>query len=100
MTKRARDLTTLAFGVPFVMGTRLTQLATGGMSPSEWSRMWIEKPMAFAASATAMQMEMARASWSAMGRTALHRNDWRKALAAGIAPYAKAVRSNEKRLSR
>ena len=100
MSQRTKDLVTLGMTAPLVMATRTAQMASGAMTPAEFTRMWVEKPMAFASSLTTLQMEGAMAAAAAMGNPFFRRKRWETVMGTALRPYAKAVSANHKRLSR
>ena len=100
MSQRNRDLATLAFTAPMVMAARTAQMMTGGMSQREWTRMWVEKPTALAASMATLQTEAAMATMAAFGNPFFRRKGWEAVVATGLRPFAKAVSANHRRLSR
>ena len=100
MSQRTKDLTTIAMMAPLVMATRTAQMASGAMTSSEFARMWVEKPMAFASSIATLQMEAAMATAAAMGNPFFRRKRWETVMGTALRPYAKAVSANHRRLSR
>ena len=100
MKQRDRDLMTLAFTAPAVAATRLNQIATGGMSPAEFTRMWVEKPVAVATSLATLQVELSLSVMAAMGNPFARGRGADAMLGRALRPYARAVSSNHRRLSR
>ena len=100
MSQRNKDLATIAMMAPLVMATRTAQMATGGMSQREFTRMWVEKPMAAASSLATLQVEAAMAVAAAMGNPFFRRKRWETVVGTALRPYAKAVSANHRRLSR
>ena len=100
MTQRNKDLATLAFTAPLVMARRMTQMASGSMTQSEFNRMCFEKPMAVATSAMTLQMEMAAATMAAFGNPFFKGSSMEMMMGKALRPYAKAVSANHRRLSR
>lgn len=100
MSQRTKDFATIALTAPLVMATRSAQMASGSMSPAEFTRMWVEKPVAFAASVATLQVEAAMAFAAAMGNPFVRRKPWDVVMGTALRPYAKAVGANHRRLSR
>ena len=100
MSQRNRNATTLALTAPLVMAARTASMASGAMSPAEFTRMWVEKPMAFAASVATLQIETAMATAAAFGSPFFRRKGWGAIAGTALRPYARAVSANHRRLSR
>ena len=100
MTQSTRDMTTLAFAAPLVMAHRMSQMAMGTMTPAEFTRMWVEKPMAMAASLATVQTEMAMAAMAAAGNPFFRKKNLETVMGTALRPYARAVSANKRRLSR
>ena len=100
MKQRNRDLATLAFMAPAVAAVRINQMATGGMSPVEFTRMWIEKPMALASSMATVQMELGLSAMAAMGNPWFRPRSLETTFGKALRPYAKSVSANHRRLAR
>ena len=98
MTQRSKDLTTLAFTAPFVMARRISQMADGSMTGAEFTRMWVEKPVAMATSLATLQVEMAMSTMAAFGNPFFRQKSVEAMLGTALRPYAKAVSANHRRL--
>ena len=98
MKRATRDMTTLAFSAPMVAGVRMMQMATGSMTPAEFTRMWIEKPLALASGVAALQTEMALATVAALGDPLLKPRTAARIAGSGLRPFASAVAANRRRL--
>ena len=100
MSQRNTDLATLGVIGPLVMAARTAQMASGAMTPVEFTRMWVEKPVAFATSLATLQVEAAMATAAAMGNPFFRRKRWETVMGTALRPYASAVSANHRRLSR
>ena len=99
MKTRSKDAVSLAFSAPLVMSIRAAQMMSGTMSSAEFSRMWIEKPMALAQATLALQTAMATNTMAAFGLP-LRRNGTSQLVSAGLGPFTKAIETNRRRLTR
>ena len=99
MKRLANDLTSLAFHAPVVAMTRTARTASGTITPAEFTRMWVEKPVAFWMGLAAMQAELAIATFGAAGRAFPRQADWTKLAGIGLRPVARTVNANHRRLA-
>ena len=100
MRRRDKDLVTLTFATPVVMAARMMQLSTGSMSATEFSRMWAEKPVAFATSLATLQVETTMAIAAAFGNPFFKRRSADAVWGAALGPLARTVSANRRRLAR
>ena len=98
MTQRSKDMATLAFTAPLVMARRVSQMSSGSMSANEFTRMWVEKPMAMANAAATFQTEWAMATMAAWGNPFFRRKSMDAVMGTALRPFAKAVSANHRRL--
>lgn len=99
MRRSGRDAATLAFTAPMVVAARSWQMATGAMTPAEFTRMWVEKPIAFASAMAAMQAEIGLAALAVMSPRGPG-DGWTRVAGSGMRPLARAVSANHRRLTR